>query len=193
MTQNLLLMSTLKFWTICTWVCPCTVMPYSAERKHWCVTGCAWWMGRCLQSVSMKASPLLPLNVLGRRQRRRLPTESLKWTALERRVKVKQSSAEYLGVGALSTWSINGESSISVLQWCRGRPACVIAGGGRLAQCTPCPQCHLSPWSSMYVCVRRGSAGYGKEGEGKGRGQKTWQTHCITHSTQESRVDWNNW
>lgn len=154
-------------------------------------------MGRCLQSVSMKASPFFLLNALRHRQRRRLPTESLKWTALECRVKVKQFGAENLGVGALSAWSINGESSISVLQWCRGRPACVTAGGVRLAQCTPCLQCHLSPWSSMYVCMRRGSAGYGKEDEGKGRGQKTWQrprreTHCITHSTQESRVDWNN-
>lgn len=65
----------------------------------------------CLQSVSMKKSSLLSLNVLGQRQRRRLPTESLKRTALERCVKVKQFSAVQSGAGALSARSINGEWS----------------------------------------------------------------------------------
>lgn len=112
----------------------------------------AWWMAMCSRSVSMKKSSLLSLNVLGQRQRRRLPTESLKRTALERWVKVKQFSAVQSGAGAPSARSINGEWSRWVLQWCRGWQAGRhLAGGGE----TLCLQ--LSPRSSMHVCM------YGKK------------------------------
>lgn len=170
-------------------VSPCTLMPCNTERKHWCVTDLPDGWQCALQAISMEVSSLLPLNALRQWQRRRLQTESLKWTALGRWVKVRQFSAKSLETEAQSTGSWWNRW---VLQWCRGWHMPSQRGK------TSWLQCHLSPVENMCPCDReKGGKIMEKKREEGGKPCSHWTGKCssVAFSIQDGLVDFimQNW